>query len=318
MIKLTLNNEYTFNSEWEELIQSEALEIFRIIRQLEQGDITLDKAQAEFFMHVAGIHIPKSKREGIFWENLYQASKMFRFFFYYHYEDQRYKHLSLETKDLLKRHLPEDLSQTTEIRVATKMKPGFKIDCVFGKNLIESVKIGEEVHMGYHFKNKNGFINTSLTATQYVEAIAVSNKYSADRTEEDLNLLTAILYSDPEKAFEQQDHFSKLDTDTRYAIWRNFRAICTWLSTKTHFSLLWAGKSSGKKGSNSVGDMIYSVSKAGYGSTDQVSKLNLMKLLEIMEKITIDGLRAMKDAKMKMIDISKASGLPIEIITQYI
>ncbi|GAI59449.1 unnamed protein product, partial [marine sediment metagenome] len=300
---IQFNNEYNFHSEWEELDQGEALKIFQIIKKLEDGEISLEIAQAEFFMHVSGISIPEEKHEGIFWENLYQAARMFRFFFCYKYEDERFKHLSEETRSMLAKHLPDELSQTPEIKVAAKMKPGFKIDCVFGKNLIESVRIDKKVYPGYRFINQNWFISTTLSSAQYVEALAVSNKYAIDRTDEDLDLLTSILHCKgefvSETAFEKKNIFEKLNVDNKYAIWRNFRAICTWLSTRTHFSILWAGKPSGKKQDETVGDIIYSVSKAGYGTPDQVGKMNLMKLLEIMKKMIVDNILSMKQANIK-------------------
>jgi hypothetical protein len=323
MIRILLKHEYEFPSEWEELNQEQALRIFTIIDRLKEKKVNLTHARAEFFMYLASLCIPKEKREGAFWENVFQASSGFRFFYKYVYLGDEFNNFSPETQKQLEKYLPEELEQTPEVRIASKLQPGYIFDMVFGKNLVTSKVFKGKKLTSYSFTNDAGFINTSLTAAQYVDAITVLNEYkwTSEGPEQQLDLLCSILFCElpykTSKAFASRGIFCQLPRDFKIAVMYNFTAICQWLQTKTQYSILWLGKKKeGKSIPVSASDMIYSISKAGYGSPEQVGQMNLTEMLDLMKKILLDSLRAMLAAKIKPIEVANATGMPMKLILE--
>ena len=321
MIRILLKHEYEFHSEWEELTQEEALIVFSIIRRLEERKISINHARAELFMRMSGINIPREKREGAFWANVYQVASAFRFFYKYVYTDEGFKHLSADTRSKLEKYLPFELEQTPEIRVAANMPVSYTFDMVFGRNLVTTIKHKNRVINTYSFSNADGIITTSLTALQYVDAIAIVKKYCETQSPTVLDLLVSILcHAMPYTslgASDEQKLYTDINQDLKLAILYNFMAICQWIRTRTHFNILWLSTKKSKP-SDSVGDMIYSISKEGYGTPDQVSNMNLVVMLELMKKITIGNIQSLHAKKVKLVEIADITGYPVEIITKLI
>jgi hypothetical protein len=321
MIKVLLKHEYEFPSEWEELDQDQALRIFSIIHRLKDKKITLLHARAEFFIYLASLKIPADVRANNFWENIYLASSNFRFFFKYMYNNESFQQLSPDVQMKLTKYLPHELEQTPEVRVASAMEAAFDFDMVFGKNLITQLRLKRRTYQAYTFTNNAGFINTSLTATQYVDTLAVINRYGKEKQESHLNMLIAILFNEQPyssaEAFSRSGLFSEVPVDFKLAVMYNFIAINEWIRTKTQYSILWIGSKS-KGIPSDPSDMIYSVSKAGYGPTDQVGKYGVMELLDLMKKILIDQLRSMISGKIKPVDVANTTGIPLKLILELV
>lgn len=317
MLTLHLNKKkYQFNNEWEELSPEQFIYLTSLLRLYQSGILSSDEVRVMYFLKIAGLmprRFRKKEKEELFSENVFRAASMINFFFKYVYENQKaFDKLDPELQEMITRNDPDLLKDTAEIRAVRKLKRYLDVDMIFPYNLIPVIP-GTKLE-GYIFKLENEFVNTSMTAAQYVDAYSVFERWSKENNPESLDLMVSVLYQgenySAKKAHEILPEVKKLPGDVKFAVMINYMAIHLFMAQRTKYAILFSGSGTDKTGKISLGfhDSIYSLIKAGYGD---VENTNLIKFLDLMLKELKDGVKALHDAEMKLEDIASKSKLTI-------
>ncbi|MFH0757332.1 MAG: hypothetical protein V2B15_08605 [Bacteroidota bacterium] len=311
MLELYLNGtKYEFPNQWEELTQEQFIYLSDLLWKYQQGLISAGEVRIQYFLHVAGLkprRIRRAEREQLFSENVYRACTHINFFFKWKYQNEKaFAGFPAELQKELLRTDPDDMETTQDVRVARKMKRHMEIDAAFARNLVPSLPGNRRIN-AYRFVLEENFLDTSMTAAQYVDAYSVFETWSRDGKPEAMDLLVATLYQDKnyssEMAHRNKDLVKRYPEDIKRAIVLNYMAIHVFLSQRTKYAILFSGTGSDKSGKITLGfhDSIYSLIKAGYGDVEQ---MNLVKFLELMLKELIDNVNTLKANDMKLEDIA--------------
>ena len=318
MLTLCLNDkEYEFPNSWEELTQDQYIYLCGLLRKYHQGILNAGEVRIHFFLYVANLkprRIRRAEKEQLFSENVYRAASMIGFFFKWVYENKKsFANFSKELQGQLTHTDPEDLPDNVNVRAARKMKRYMEVDAVFARNLVPGIP-GFKTLKAYRFILEDNFLDTSLTAAQYVDAYSVFENWAEENESKTLDLMCAILYQDKDysskRAYESIEVVRRIPIEIKQAILLNYMAIHVFLSQRTKYTILFSGTGTDKKGKITLGfhDSIYSLIKAGYGD---VEKMNLVKFLDLMLKELMDSVQLLHDNEMKLEDIASKAKLSV-------
>lgn len=317
-------NTYTFPDTWEELNREQYLMLVEAIIDFQAGKTNALGCRATWFCNMAGIDTKRrDNKNDQFWENIYRASSLFNFFFELEYLDAEGKVKSLdklprEIRDKLRKHPPAELPDEPEYQWAAKLQYRYVIDAVFPKNLLPELVINGHFYYGYRFHRSGSFIETSLTAAQFIEAIGAYNAYIENKKDEDLDQLirTLYFYKQPAVVAKAINH---APARVKFGVLLNFQAILAFLMNKTRYSIIWGRKDddSGRKNKLTVGisESMYSLEKEGY---EDIGNANLFKYLDLLLKNIIDSVRMLNDNDVDLGEISEKTGLSINQIKNII
>jgi len=325
MLTLCLNDkEYEFTNSWEELTQDQFIYLVDLLSKYHQGILDAGEVRIHYFLKVAGLkprRIRKAEREQLFSENVYRAASMINFFFKWVYTNKKsFANFPTELQEQLTHADPEDLPDSVDVRAARKMKRYLEVDAVFARNLVTKIP-GIHSMKAYRFTLEDDFLDTSLTAAQYVDAYSVWESWSERNDSKTLDLLCAILYQEKnyssERAHNRLELAGTISMKIKQAIVLNFMAIHVFFSQRTKYAILFSGTESDKKGKISLGfhDSIYSLIKAGYGD---VEKMDLVKFLDLMLKELKDSVKTLHDNEMKIEDIAAHAKLTVPQVNSLI
>lgn len=325
MLTLHLNEkQYEFPNSWEELSQEEFIYLADLLRQYHQGILTAGDVRVHYFLKVSNLkprRIRRAEREQLFSENVYRAASMINFFFKWVYHNKKsFATLPRELQEQLTHTDPDDLPDSLNVRAARKMKRHMEVNALFARNLVPVIP-GVKSMKGYRFTLEHDFLDTSLTAAQYVDAYSVFETWAEKNETKTLDLLCGILYQQKdyssEIAYNRQELARRIPIQIKQAILMNYMAIHIFLSQKTKYAILFSGTGTDKKGKITLGfhDSIYSLIKAGYGD---VEKMNLVKFLDLMLKELKDSVKVLHDHEMKLEDIASKAKLTVHQVKSLI
>ncbi len=301
MLEFELNdNSYKCPDKWEELSSEQYLFLSDLLLQYSLGKISVTEVRAKLLQKLLQLDFKRLPKGSLLFENMYLISRQLTFMFKIVYEDQKqFSFFSEDTQKMLERYLPEDLYPSPEIELAEQMKCHFAIDAVFAKNLLPQAG-GVQ---GYEFDVEGGFVSTTLTAEQYVQAVTLYGAYVKSGNQEQLEMLANTLYPDGENFTEAELH----------GVFLNFGAIQTFLYN-TKYGILWQRKSTGKNNKLTVGlmDSVYTLSSEGYGNLVEVKNYNLITYLDLLLKQLIDSVKTLQSYELKLPEIAEKTGLSIE------
>ncbi len=301
MLEFRLNNNtYYIPDKWEELSEGQFLYLSELLLQYSLGNLSVTEVRAKFFLHLVNLNIEKLPKNDLLFENIYLISRQLTFFLKIEYRDKKqFSFFSLETQKFLKRCVPEDLFPSPEIEMASNMEYNFVIDAVFSKNLLTHA--GGAV--GYSFNVEGGFISTSLTAEDYVQAVALYGAYIESGNPIHLKMMAVVLYPGGSSFTDAEQN----------AVFLNFGAIQSFLYN-TKYGILWKRKSSNRNNKLTVGfmDSIYTLSSEGYGSHIEVKNYNLVTYLDLLLKLLINSVKTLHSYELPLPEIAEKTGLTVE------
>ena len=195
-------------------------------------------------------------------------------------------------------------------------------------NVILRVNLLPELHRvkGYRFRITNeGMVDCDLTAEQYVDALSLMELYTSSRKAEVLDELFKVLYGGSDRgSFWGSNRGSsvlrKIPRVYKIAVYYNFRGILEWLKVLPDFRMIFA--TSGKKTNASsplgLSGSIFTLSKSGYGTLQEIRSLDLMSYLGALVQLNIDGIYSLQTAGLKPGEIAEKMNLPMECVLPYI
>ena len=183
---------------------------------------------------------------------------------------------------------------------------------------------------GYKFNiSRDGLVNCDLTAEQYVDALSLMELYGRTRKAEVLDELFRVLYGGTDKgsfwgsnrgSFWGSSELRRIPSAYKIAVYYNFRGILEWLRMLPDFRMIF---STGEKKASGAGPLglsasIFTLSKSGYGTLQEIRKLDLMSYLGALVQLNIDGIYSLRSAGLKPGEIAEKMNLPVEYVLPYI
>lgn len=293
------------------------------------GDISLSQLRILTFILLSDEKIRLHPKQGISdrrTENILRIAHQMNFMLRIEYENAKsFGKLKKEIREKLERYLPEELEETPEMRWAAKSAKTIIPDIVFAKNLIPVIGRRRHIFSGYTFDMEDNILTTSLTTSQFINAQLVALEIQETGKESLLNLLVAILYSGKSKHYSTLDAgqvaktLGWLDMETKNAIFINFNAIQTFLTTRTKYSILFNAPDPENaikpKHTLGLGTVAHSLMKSGYTDIDNS---NLVKFFEIMYSDLVNNVVSLHKQGHNIDKISELTGLSISKINQII
>jgi len=328
-IPFSNGNTYQLRNRWEELTAEEFKQELSYIAQFMSGDITLSQLRLMTFISISGEKLrlhPKHDIADRQVENMLRIAHQMTFMLRIEYENAKsFGKLKKEIREKLERYLPEELEETPEMRWAAKSEKSTVPDIVFAKNLIPIIGRRRHIFQGYTFDIEDNILTTSLTTSQFINAQMVALEIQETGKESLLNLLVAILYSGKSKHYStlEAGQVAKtlgwLDMKTKNAIFINFNAIQTFLTTRTKYSILFnapdPASTTKPKHNLGLGTVAHSLIKSGYADIDNS---NLIKFFEIMYSDLVNNVVSLHKQGNGIDKISELTGLSIFKINQII
>jgi len=305
---LQLNDKYYIPTTWEELTTDQFVKIIDLIEQFKAGKLLFSEIRLLIVYALVGSK-PINSANKILCENLYRIAEKIVFPFNYIYNDERFDKLAIKAQNYLKKHLPTSDSKDPEIRIASTFSVHIDIDLFISRQLIP-VLPGTNFK-GYLFSINNGFIETSLTAEQYLDANTIVGEFKGSNIDV-LDNLISILY--PEAASQSQI-IHRVPKSIKMAVYYNYISILEWISSLEKYGPIF-NKKSNRTNKLSVGNsgMLFHLSEKGYGSLNEVSSYNLCSFLDILLKQTIDSVKQLNSLKKKREEIAKELNLTLDQI----
>jgi len=259
-------------------------------------------------------------------ENILRIAHQMNFMLRVEYENAKsFGKLKKEIREKLERYLPEELEETPEMRWAAKSAKTIIPDIVFAKNLIPVIGRRRHIFKGYTFDIDDNILTTSLTTSQFINAQMVALEIQETGKESLINMLVAILYSGKSKYYStlEAGQVAKtlgwLDMETKNAIFINFNAIQTFLTTRTKYSILFSApdpaQTTKPKHTLGLGTVAHSLIKSGYADIDNS---NLVKFFEIMYSDLVNNVVSLHKQGNGIDKIAELTGLTISKINQII
>jgi hypothetical protein len=331
--------QYSFPNTWNELTPDQFRTLVAVLMDYAEGKITAQNARVLWFCAIGKINpsIVLNRKSGdMVAENITLAASQFTFFFRIEYEGDIF-HLSPEIRKQMRRRPPDELPDTPEIRWARRLNYHYVVDASFASQLQPLLSIKKRVFTGYRLALNSGIISTSLTAQQYIDANTIYNRFIKTKDDTLLNELIAVLYFEAFQPLKMNLHrppvfyvsenipvlaklFEKVDPITKLTVLFNFQAFQSFLATRTHFALLWSRSSpvDAPKISLGMADSLYTLAKGGFGSVEELSRINLISFLELLLKNLTDTVHYLHENKVSIAEISDKTGLSITNIQKMI
>lgn len=315
------NKLYSIPNSWDQITPTLYLQLIKDILRMSRGELSPAMLRVNFVCNAMEWNPSRIKDEEAL-ANIAMLSEQVDFILNIAYPDNdaALADLDSDTRKLFKKKAPEKVLGNIMAQYLRRLDYRYCVDDCWCAQLIPFVQIGKKnILKGYTINTSFSMLSCSLTALQYIEARSL-----LDHTDS-LPLMASILYSDPDikyssyLAHQRATEFANLSPEFLYGIMLNFRAFNNYLFTKTDFSLLTASRLEEKKLiSTGALESLYNLSADGYGSAEEVEQMNIIQYLTILRKKIIESVRSMHTAEMKITDIEKETGLPIQILKQII
>lgn len=299
---------------WDLLSMDQFLNLYKNIQLYTDGQLSVGMVKVLYICDVMGWNPKKIKGDDALC-NLTMLADQVTFIFNIVYPEAVLNVLNAEEQSFFRKVLPERSIQPIA-RYLAKQPYEYALDSCFCAQLLPKITISGKDFYSYKINTSYDALTCSLVAIQYLEARSlVSGK------KEQLPLLASILYQDGKyessKAHDQAILFASLDESILEAIAFNFISMNNYIFQRTQYKLLTQGKSKSES-SMSVGatESLYNLSADGYGDINTIEQMNLLQYLSINRKKTIESVRSLNDAQVKITDIAEKTGLPIHIIDE--
>ena len=181
-------------------------------------------------------------------------------------------------------------------------------------------------YRGYRFGiTPDGVVDCDITAEQYVEVLSLMELYGKTRKDDVLNELFRTMYRKEERGsrdagkvtarasfwspegWRVAEECSSRGTPDRQKMVPDFRIIFTPGETK-----------SGGRSPLGLSSSIFTLSKSGYGTLQEIRSLDLITYLGALVQMNIDGIYALQSAGLKPGEIAEKMNLPVECVLLYI
>lgn len=310
------NRCYKIPNAWSLLNQQEYIFLCSLLRQFAIGKMSAGLVKSLFVCKIMSWN-PQKIKSSLSLCNLAALADQVTFIFNINYPDSVLSVLSEKEKIYFKKVAP-DHSDLTIARYLATQNYTFSVDSVFCAQLLPVLEIGRRKFNGYTINTNMGGFTTSLRAQQYIDACELVNA-----EEKTLPILASILYFEGQyssiAAHERAGIFKNLPAEILEAIALNFIAFNNFILKSPAYKILSEGKKT-EKNVMALGptESLYNLAGDGYGDLASVQQMNLLEYFDLNKKKTIDAVRSMNEANIKILDIVSKTGLSLSTIENII
>lgn len=281
MLTVRLDREYRIPTRWNEFTEEDRerfISLCSVLRDAESGVNDFGEFRCRVVFALLGIDMAKvGEISPEFEENVFRISEVVTF--------------------------PYRIEEDTDGRAT------FRTDIVIGANLLPRIR----ARKGYRFGvSQGGMVDCDLTAEQYIDSVQLLQVYSSTGSREAVDRMAEVLYG---------EGAAKYLTDAeKTAVCYNFRGILEWVKLLPDYALIFRGSARPSAAPSSplgLSVSIFQLAKAGYGSLDDIRRLDLFSYLGLLVQMTVDSILALKAQKVKPVDAADSLHLPVDLVTPY-
>lgn len=162
-------------------------------------------------------------------------------------------------------------------------------------------------HKGYTLDiTPAGVVECDLTAEKYVDALTLTDLYTKTRHNSTLEELTKTLYGTAEG----------INNYEMTAVYYNFRGFLEWLQSLPQYALIFqtTGRKKGAESPLGLASSIFTVSKQGYGTLQEIKGLDCFSYLGVLVQMSIDSIHQLASVGLKAGEISEKTHIPIDLV----
>jgi hypothetical protein len=171
--------------------------------------------------------------------------------------------------------------------------------------------------------DKNGMVETDILACEYVDAMEYYLLFQKTKEVRYLDMLVSMLYR-PERGkhntFEAQlraKNLELLDINLKRGVFLFFQNIQEYLVTRSRYKILFNREEDDSKAiSLGIISTIYSLSKKGYGSSEEISMELIPDYFSMLLDMLIDAVGNMRSMNLKDPEIADKLKVPLFVIMQ--
>lgn len=201
------------------------------------------------------------------------------------------------------------------------LKVGITVNFSMRKNPLPVLKSRMRKWYGPAFTIRAGDVQTDMLAEEFIDSLSYFRLYSKTGREEDLNTFVSVLYRKERgkyATFEAQANafqFKLIAHEHKIMVTWWFQSVLDWLRTSSPYAIIFdAPKSENEKGYSNPASGIYSLSKAGYGSKKEISRLPLTDYLGMQVQQISDNVQQLRAIDEKDPIISEKLGIKLKYI----
>lgn len=281
MIGVTLKKSYDVPCRWAELDRKAFIRIASAAAKFERGEMDYNTLRMHTVAAALGLRMRRLRSSEDLCENFFRLSEALDFY---------------EVID-------DGDSKVLDVRI------------VLSEQKIP--KIGR--YTGYIFTRRGGVVDTDMTAEKYIDALSLMSMYSETGSQDALDKLVAVLYSGNPYTSERARlvKTDKIPQDVKYAVYFNFRGILEWIQRIPKYDMIFHTTSSsrGKKPLLGPEASLYSLSKSGFGTVEEIGRMPLFSYLDIQLAVTMQGVRELKSLKVPIPEICDRMNLTVQQIS---
>ena len=205
---------------------------------------------------------------------------------------------------------------------------GIELNPNLTSNLLPSITIDGITYNGPRFGiNEDGVLDTDLLAGEWIDANDYMNFMAQSRKEKYLANVAACLYRQDRKNYstsdaqERAEIFAKARPEELKAVWLLVKSMQEYFFNDLNFNVLYSKREKGLQ-SNKIevgsSNILYQLSKDGYGSLSEVANMLVTDFLSIQLKNISDAISALRSMGKNPSDIAKAYKMDINTVLKFI
>ncbi len=159
-----------------------------------------------------------------------------------------------------------------------------------------------------------GVVQCDITAELYADTLELLDIYTSTRDTDTLDMLFSKYYGRLPRG---------LSRESKLALYYNLRGYFDWIRTLPDYNLLFNRSRVSEQEPRQPAPLgtssgIYTLSKAGYGTLEEIKALPLFEYLGVMVQIVVDNIHELAALQVKPSEIAEKLGLSVEQVFPYL
>lgn len=317
---------------WEELTPRQYTAVVAALLQFEDGKLSLFDLKLQALRIVSGYKRSRKRfspeQQERITDNLVLLAEQVHFMLKPYYPDKEIMDVfsddlrrELETRFPFEIYEPKFRAQLD--MVGDRLKPQIRLQLGMKTNPLPFVRLRLRKYSGIIWQiDENNLLTTTLRAEQYIDALEYYKLYYLNKKEIYLNSLVAVLYMPVQGSYTQSDvllyagRFARLSKEVKTGVFFFFQGIQEYFLHDSPYSFLFAGSEPQDNDKINMGMIrnLYSLAKEGYGSKEELARMNVIDFMNLLVKQLSDAVESLRSLGKKDFEIARTLDINIEIL----
>jgi hypothetical protein len=301
-----------------------------VIHNTQEGKLSLHEARMGIMQALTGYERSKKRYspddQQQINDNLAILAAELNFVFLPEYKNpELLEMLSPELSTLMQSVFPFEIRDSHHVEqlmpLAGLLDYGIKINLKVDFNPLPVIATEKQTCYGpvWHI-DSNNILETDLIADEYIDALDYYKLYT--RTKQDIYLqkLTTVLYRPNREVYSQNKlQIMPATHAQQVAAYYLFQCIQEYMHQRSAWKMLFETDEhtvteTGPKINMGMVEQLYSLSKDGFGSREEMGRLNLKEMLNLIVKQLKDAVATLRASKKKNSEIATLLNVPFNVI----